>query len=80
MDKNMLLAQKKGMAGTDKLITFLIGALVVVVLAVQLAPTMFEGVSDLENQSNTPDWVPAVLYVIIGVGLIFLIWRAFGNK
>lgn len=59
-------------------ITYLIGALIVVVLATALAPTMFDNVSNLSDVSSVPTWVPTVLFVIIGAGLVFLIWRSFG--
>lgn len=61
-------------------ISYLIGALIVIVLAVSLAPTMFAGVNDLQNETGVPSWVPTVLFVIVGAGLVFLIWRTFGNK
>jgi hypothetical protein len=80
---NISEMKKKGASGIDSKINYLVGALIVIVLAVALAPEMFSGVSDLENETlnpNTPGWVPTVLYVIIGAGVVFLIWRAFGNS
>ena len=81
--------QKKGQSGINSKVTYLVGALIVVVLAVNLAPEMFEGVTGLERTYNasgycltncdTPTWVPVILFVIIGAGIVFLIWRAFGN-
>lgn len=72
--------QKKGQAGVNSKISFLVGALIVIVLATSLAPTMFDNVANLSSNANTPEWVSGVLYVIIGAGLVFLIWRAFGNN
>ena len=69
--------QKKGQASLSGKMTGLVGALIVIVLAVALAPTMFTGVESLANESSTPAWVPTVLYVIIGAGIVFLIWRTF---
>jgi protein-S-isoprenylcysteine O-methyltransferase Ste14 len=77
---NLSEMKKKGASGVDSKINYLVGALIVIVLAVALAPEMFSGVSELENETNTPGWVPTVLYVIIGAGIVFLIWRAFGNS
>lgn len=71
---------KKGQAGIDSKISYLIGALIIIVLAVNLAPAMFEGIAGLENNTDTPSWVPVALYVIVGAGVVFLIWKAFGNK
>lgn len=72
--------QKRGQMNVDSKISYLIGALIVVVLATALAPTMFENVTNLSNDSDVPSWVPTVLFVIVGAGIVFLIWRAFGNK
>ncbi|MGV9141781.1 MAG: hypothetical protein ACOC1X_02475 [Promethearchaeota archaeon] len=81
MNRNeLLMLQKKGQAGVNGKISYLIGALIVVVLATALAPEMFDSIAGLENDSDVPEWTPAVLFVIVGAGLVFLIWRAFGNK
>lgn len=76
---NKLMLQKKGQAKIDSKMSYLIGALIVVVLATALAPTMFANVNNLSNDSNTPSWVPVVLFVIIGAGIVFLIWRSFNE-
>lgn len=78
---DLKLMQKKG--ETSGTIKFLVGALIVVVLATALAPTMFSNVALLNTTAtggSVPTWVPTVLYVIIGAGIVFLIWRAFGNR
>lgn len=80
---DLIKMQKKGQAGVNSKVSFLIGALIVIVLATSLAPDMFSNVADLNTTSeggNVPDWVPTVLLVIVGAGLVFLIWRAFGNN
>ena len=79
----------------DGKINYLIGALIVVVLATSLAPTMFTNVFGLQpvyNESNAsqclqncdalgvPVWVPTTLFVIVGAGIVFLIWKSFGQK
>lgn len=61
-------------------VEYLIGALILIVLAVALAPTIFESVNTLNGTAGVPTWVPTVLYVIVGAGLVFLIWKAFGNN
>lgn len=67
------IKNKKGaMSGK---IAGLIGALVLIVLATSLAPTMF---SDL-NITGAPTWLAVVLPVIVAAGLIFIIWRAFSR-
>jgi len=74
-----LMLEKKGQARIDSKISYLIGALIVVVLATALAPTMFEEIDGLQNSTGVPSWVPTVLFVIVGAGLVFIIWRVFGN-
>ena len=71
---------KKGSSKTGNQMTYLIGGLIVVVLAVSLAPEMFSSIAVLEADVNTPAWVSVVLYVIVGAGVVFLIWRSFGNN
>lgn len=76
------IMQKKGQAGINSKIAYLIGALILIVLAVSVAPTMFTSLTDLANETlnpGVPVWVPVVLFVIVGAGLVFLIWRSFGN-
>ncbi len=57
--------------------TALITGLIVVVLATALAPEMFSNVAELETDEDVPEWVPVVMFLIIGAGLVFLIWRVF---
>jgi hypothetical protein len=58
---------------TGKIAT-LIGALIFIVLAIALAPTMFNGAN---NITNAPTWLGVVLPLLIGAGLVFAVWRAF---
>ena len=58
---------------TGKIAT-LIGALIFIVLAVALAPTMFNGSN---NISGAPTWLNVVLPLLIGAGVVFAVWRAF---
>lgn len=70
------------MKGVDSKIDFLIGALIVIVLAVALAPEMFSGLATLNTTAtggSVPNWVPTILYVVVGAGLVFLVYRSFGN-
>lgn len=75
--------QKRGAVRAGNHIEYLIGALILVVIATSLAPTMFSNTADLGNTTlnpSVPTWVPTVMYVIIGAGLVFLIWKGFGNS
>jgi len=78
MDKNKLhKLQKKASAQMNNTMTALITGLIVVVLATALAPEMFSNVAELETEEDVPEWVPVVMFLIIGAGLVFLIWRIF---
>ncbi len=77
--KSLKELQKKGNIKVSGNITYLIGALIIVVLAVALAPTMFSGLADLSSNPDVPSWVGPVMVVIVGAGLVFLIWKAFGG-
>ncbi|MFW6130784.1 MAG: hypothetical protein ACOC56_06320 [Atribacterota bacterium] len=76
-NKKLRSLQIKGAPAVDKKMTALIGALIVIVLATSLAPTMFENVDELTNATGVPSWVPTVLVVIVGAGLVYLIWDTF---
>ena len=78
MDKNRFhKLQKKASAQMTNTMTALITGLIVVVLATALAPEMFSNVAELETDEDVPEWVPVVMFLIIGAGLVFLIWRVF---
>mgnify|MGYP006896940561 CR=1 FL=1 len=84
---NLKEMQTKGQANVSSKVSYLIGALIVVVLATALAPEMFSNVANISGcegvtncTSSTPEWVAPTIFVIVGAGLIFLVWKAFGNK
>lgn len=79
MKKFIKSLQKKGQAGVSKHMNSLVGGLIVVVLATALAPEMFENIDGLTEAAGVPSWVPSVLLVIVGAGIVFLIWKAFDN-
>ncbi|MFW6377226.1 MAG: hypothetical protein ACOCZ5_01145 [bacterium] len=47
-------------------------------LVVALAPDMFSELEGLDS-GDTPTWVYTVMTVIVGAGLVFIVWRTFGN-
>lgn len=69
--------QKKGQAQVSSKMTTLIGAVIVIFLIVALAPEIFSELAVLDADANTPAWVPTVMFVIAGAGLVFLTWRTF---
>lgn len=69
--------QKKGQAQVSSKMTTLIGAVIVIFLIVALAPEIFSELAVLEADADTPGWVPTVMFVIAGAGLVFLTWRTF---
>jgi hypothetical protein len=60
--------------GLNGKIATLIGALIFIVLAIALAPSMFSGAS---NVSGAPTWVNTVLPLLIGAGLVVAVYKAF---
>lgn len=70
--------QKKGqMAGLNSKMTGLIGAVIVIFLVVALAPEIFSELAVLDANADTPAWIPTVMFVIVGAGIVFLVWRTF---
>jgi len=63
----------------DKLIYGLIGGLLVMVLLTALAPTIFSSIFGLNESEGVPTWLKPVLFVVSGIGLVFIAWRAFSN-
>lgn len=80
---SFLIAQKKGYSHVSHGMEYLIGGVILIVLVTSLAPTIFGNVTNLSNTTlspGVPAFVPVVLFVVIGAGLIFMIWKAFGGK
>lgn len=80
---SLTLSQKKGYHNTGHAIEFLIGGLILVVLVTALSPTIFGNVNNLSNATlnpGVPTWVPTVIFVVVGAGLIFMVWKAFAGR
>lgn len=60
--------------GLNSKISVLIGALIFIVLAVALAPSMFSGAN---NVTGAPTWVNTVLPLLIGAGIVMAVYKAF---
>jgi hypothetical protein len=60
--------------GVSAKIGVLIGALIFLILVVALAPTFFNGLS---NISGAPSWLNVALPVIVGAGLLIAVYKAF---
>lgn len=79
----------------DNKVTGLIGGVIMVFLIVAFTPSIYNQVTDFENETATvtytnesggeetkevdvaPTWLVSVLVVIIGAGLVFVLWRSF---
>lgn len=72
---NLLLEQKKGQAKIGSKIDVLIGAVILILFVTALAPEIFTNLNLLGTE--TPAWVKTTLVVIVGAGLVFLVWRTF---
>ena len=57
--------------------TKLFGAFILVLIGTALMPTIFTQVADMAGvDSDVPAWLVTALTVVVGAGLLFLIWRA----
>ncbi|MFW6377225.1 MAG: hypothetical protein ACOCZ5_01140 [bacterium] len=71
-------ADKKAAFNVDSKMSSLIGAVIVVFLVVALAPEIFTELEDLTGtDSDVPEWVYTVMTVMVGAGLVFIVWRTF---
>ena len=83
---NLKKLQKKGMSKVTGTIEIVIGALIVVSIAVALIPDIFAGLGDktgLGNATLNPDaptWFATTLIVVASAGLLFMLWRVFDHK
>lgn len=69
--------QERGQAGLSTKMTALIGAVIIIFLAVALLPEVFSEVSGLETNTDVPGWLFTVISVIVAGGFVFIIWRTF---
>lgn len=79
--KNM---SKKGNAGSHAINYLVVGLLVIVMLSV-LSGTIFSylgtgavGLGNTTANPSVPTWLPSLLIIIVAIGLVFLVLRAFG--
>lgn len=82
--KELLILQKRGKVNTRKSIDVLIGALVVVLIIVALAPQFFTGLGTGANglgnttaNPSVPTWLPGILIILVAVGLLYIIYDVF---
>lgn len=80
MKKFLKSLQKKGAAKVDKKMTSLIGSVIVIFLVAQLAPEIFSQIENMTGMSSVPSWVPSVMFVIVGAGIVFLVWNTFDTN
>lgn len=65
---------RKAMSGKGAIMS-LIGALVFIVMVVELGPTMFNGLNMTAN--GAPSWLAVALPLVIGAGILYAVWRLF---
>lgn len=66
---------------TRKYTDILIGVVIAVVLITALAPTIFDNLTTLANTTGVPTWLGTVVFIVAGVGILYLLLDAFlGNK
>ncbi len=64
----------------DGKISALIGAVVLIFLITALAPDIFAQITTMENSTDIPAWVSTVFFVMVGAGLVFMVWSLFSQK
>lgn len=76
--------QKRGF-GDNKVISYLIGGLIAIVLIAALAPTMFNflgtgtgGLGNTSENPSVPTWLSPVAIILLAVGLLYMLYRAIG--
>ena len=77
---NLLSMQKKAQSGIGSNMNYLIGGLILIILITALAPEIYSNLATLTADVNVPGWVPTVLVVVVGAGLVVMAWKSFGNK
>ena len=73
---NLLALQKKGSINTKDHMKGLIGALIVVVFLVALAPSFFTGILDINTTAtggSAPTWLPTIMTLVIAGFLVFAV-------
>ena len=83
--KKLKELQEEGQASISGKMTALIGAVIIIFLAVALAPEMFEQTASLEAVNGTgdlihpdiPSYLPTIMFVMIGAGIVFMVWKTF---
>ena len=60
----------------NKQVTKLFGVFILILVGVSLMPEIFTQLAALENATGVPSWLSTALIVVVGAGLLFLIWRA----
>ena len=63
-------------AGVKKGMGALFGALILIVAATAVAPEIFSNTATLEADVNTPGWVSALVVLIAGIGLVYVIYNS----
>ena len=76
---NLLKSQKKAQAGMSKGIYALLGIVILIVATTALAPTIFENTAALEADINVPGWVSALMVILAGIGIIFVVLKVIEN-
>jgi hypothetical protein len=67
----------KGAVGQS--IDKLLGAVLVILFVVVLAPVIFgtDGLTNTDLVADAPAWMVTILTVVVGIGLVFLVYRVF---
>lgn len=74
---NLEKMQKKGAVKVETQVFGLIMGVILITVVVDLAPSIFGGITNLTAIDGVPTFVTTALPLLIGVAIMFAIWKAF---
>lgn len=67
---------KKGMAKGFGFADTLIGLLIGLTFLGALAPSIFLNILNVNTTGGAPSWVQPILLIVVGAGIVYLVWKA----
>lgn len=76
---NLVELQKKGSAGINHTLTYIMEGVFSVVIVLALSPTIYASIESFVNGTvGAPAYVGTLLTIGVSIGLVFLVLSAFG--
>ena len=59
----------------------LFGAFILILIAVALIPEIFTSLAGIGGVgSDVPSWLTTAITIVVGAGILFLVWRSISTK